>query len=136
MEKATPIKTSVGILNGRDCIYFDTVKQDDCDNVVFTGDINGELVTRTNNQKDWLPYKLTFLRVLACFYCELDTYENLAGTNHLDTSSFDLIENSDWLKSLPVRKDFDKGIYKHYRLFTYDIVYNIIATDYNIEIEL
>ena len=41
--------------------------------------------------------------------CELDTYENMAGTEYLDGSSFDLIEDSTWLKSLPVREDFDKG---------------------------
>ena len=45
-------------------------------------------------------------------------------------SSFDLIEDSTWLKSLPVREDFDKGIYQHYRLFTYDDVYDIIAVSY------
>ena len=52
---------------------------------------------------------------------------------HLDGSSFDLIEDSTWLKSLPVREDFDKGIY---RLFTYDDVYNIIAVSYEFAAEL
>ena len=75
-------------------------------------------------------------RVLAYFACELGTYENLAGMGHLDGSSFDLIEDSTWLKSLPVREDFDKGIYRHYRLFTYDDVYNIIAVSYEFAAEL
>ena len=138
MDKPMPIKTDVGILNGRDCIYFDAVKQDNYDNVIFTGDINGQLVKKMDSNKEWYPYKLTFKRVLACFYCELDTYENLAGTEYLhdDGSCFDLIGNSDWLKSLPVRTDFDKSIYNHYRLFTYDIVYNIIATEFQLEIEV
>ena len=46
------------------------------------------------------------------------------------------IEDSTWLKSLPVREDFDKGIYRHYRLFTYDDVYNIIAVSYEFAAEL
>ena len=45
-------------------------------------------------------------------------------------------EDSTWLKSLPVREDFDKGIYRHYRLFTYDDVYNIIAVSYEFAAEL
>ena len=81
-------------------------------------------------------YTLTFRQVLAYFTCELDTYENLAETGHLNRSSFDLIEDSTWLKSLPVREDFNKGIYQHYRLFTYDDVYNIIAVSYEFAAEL
>ena len=57
-------------------------------------------------------------------------------TGHLNRSSFDLIEDSTWLKSLPVREDFNKGIYQHYRLFTYDDVYNIIAVSYEFAAEL
>lgn len=75
-------------------------------------------------------------RVLAFFACELDTYENMAGLGHLDHSSFDLVENSSWLESLPVREDFDKDIYQHYRLFTYDDVYNIIAVSYKFEADV
>jgi hypothetical protein len=121
MEKAVSIKTSAGILNGRDCIFLDTAVQDESKKtVVFTGDTNR------------IPYKLTFMRVLSCFFCELDTYENLVDTK--SNSSFDLIENSAWLESLPIRKDYDKSAYKHYRLFTYDIVYDIIAMEYTLEI--
>lgn len=74
--------------------------------------------------------------MLAYFACELDTYENMAMPGHPDDSSFDLIEDSSWLKSLPVREDFDKDIYQHYRLFTYDDVYDIIAVSYKLEIDV
>ena len=130
MEKATAVNTCLGVLKGRDCIYLDQVKQDALNNLTFTGDINGHLISQCRDEKDWFPYTLTFRQVLAYFTCELDTYENMAGTEYLDGSSFDLIEDSTWLKSLPVREDFDKGIYRHYRLFTYDDVYNIIAVSY------
>ena len=94
MEKATAVNTCLGVLMGRDCIYLDQVKQDALNNLTFTGDINGHLISQHRDEKDWFPYTLTFRRVLAYFACELDTYENLAGMGHLDGSSFDLIEDS------------------------------------------
>ena len=115
MEKATAVNTCLGVLKGRDCIYLDQVKQDALNNLTFTGDINGHLISQCRDEKDWFPYTLTFRRVLTHFACELDTYENMA---------------------LPVREDFDKGIYRHYRLFTYDDVYNIIAVSYEFAAEL
>ena len=136
IEKATAVNTCLGVLKGRACIYLDQVKQDALNNLAFTGDINGHLVSQHRDEKDWFPYTLTFRQVLAYFTCELDTYENLAGTEYLNGSSFDLIEDSTWLKSLPVREDFDKGIYRQYRLITYDDVYNIIAVSYEFVAEL
>jgi len=136
MEKAIAINTCFGILNGRDCIHLDQVKRDGGNNLTFTGDINGHLISQHRNEKKWFPYTLTFQRVLAYFACELDTYENLVGTGHLGDSSFDLIKDSSWLKSLPVREDFDKAIYQHYRLFTYDDVYNIIAVSHKLEVDV
>ena len=136
MEKATAVNTCLGVLKGRDCIYLDQVKQDALNNLTFMGDINGHLVSQHRGEKDWFPYILTFRRVLAYFACELDTYENLTETEPLNRSSFDLIEDSTWLMSLPVWEGFDKGIYRHYRLFTYDDVYNIIAVSYEFAAEL
>lgn len=100
--------------------------------MIFTGEINGNLISKRRVEEEWVPYKLKFKRVLAYFSCKMDTYELLAGTDHLDSSDFDVIEESSWLKSLPVRSDFDKNIYKHYHLFTYDVVYNIIAVSYDL----
>ena len=136
MEKVTAVSTCLGFLKGRDCIYLDQVKRDSLNNLTFTGDINGNLVSLHRNEKDWFSYTLTFRQVLAYFACELGTYEKLTETGCLNRSSFDLIEDSTWLKSLPVREDFDKGIYRHYRLFTYDDVYNIIAATYEFAAEL
>jgi hypothetical protein len=105
--------------------------------VIFTGDINGALVKKQKTHNEWLPYKLVFIQVLACFFCELDTYERieyLMSGHHYAGSSFDLVENSKYLTSLPVREDYDKNSYKHYKLFTYDVVYNIVATDYKLDI--
>lgn len=129
MERSIPIETKVGIINKRDGIFLDHVQSDD-HNMTFEGEINGRRL------REDFPFTLTFRRVIACFSCELDTYENMGDISYHDSSDFDLIEESTWLQSLPVRQDYDKGSYHHYRLATYDTIYNIIATDYNLEIEI
>lgn len=105
-------------------------------NMIFTGEISGDLVSKNRYKKDWLPYMLIFQGVLACFSCEVDSYENLVGASFSYGSNFNFIEESEWLKSFPIREDFDKGRYKHYRLCTYDTVYNIIAVSHRFEINI
>lgn len=134
MEKAVPINTCLGVLHGRDCIYLDLAVQDESNNMTLTGEINGALVSLAEEKRDWFPFKLVFQQVLASFSCELDTYENLAGSNAFEGSSFDRIDHSTWLQSLPVRKDFKKDRYQHYRLFTYDVVYHLIAVSFTLEV--
>ena len=133
-EKIVPIEhEKLGKLNGRDCIYIDRVSQDDMDNLIFKGEISGHLAEKIKADR-FIPYKLTFHRVISYFVCELDTYENIDNSAHLDYSCFNIVENSRWLDGLPVRKDFDKSIYKHYQVFTYDFVYNIVAVDFDIAV--
>ena len=133
-ENIVSVKTAkLGRLNGRDCIYIDMVTQDDMDNLIFKGEINGWLAEKI--RKDiFIPYTLTFKRIIAYFSCKLDTYENIDNSAHLDYSCFNIVNGSKWLESLPVRSDFDKSIYKHYQVFTYDFVYNIIAVDFDFKI--
>ncbi|MFR1478974.1 MAG: hypothetical protein ACLSB9_26365 [Hydrogeniiclostridium mannosilyticum] len=102
--------------------------------MTLTGEINGALASKTEEKRDWFLFKLVFQQVLASFSCELDTYENLAGSNAFEDSGFDRIDHSAWLQSLPVRKDFEKDRYQHYRLLTYDVVYHLIAVSYTLEI--
>lgn len=134
MEKAIPIETAAGLLQGRDCIYLDTVRQNALNDLIFKGTLNGALVKQADNTRQWLPYQLIFHGVLVYFSCELDTYQNLAGKDFLDGSCFDLIRESKWLRTLPVRNDYDKNDYHHYRLLTYDVVYDIIAQSYVLDI--
>lgn len=136
MEKVVGVEVeALGILNGRDCVYIDTVKQDNYDNLVFEGKINGNLASNIKDSK-WIPYTLSFHRVIAYFACELDSYENMDSYGHLDYTDFNIIENSQWLADFPLREDFDKSEYKHYQLFTYDFVYNIIAVSFDIKYDL
>lgn len=137
MEKFIPVETDeLGVLRGRDCIFLDSVQENDIGDLVFKGEINGSLLEGNNTKyiKNYIKYSLTFKSVMAYFACELDTYFNLFNSSSLSTSSFDLIDNSKWLQSLPIKQDIDKSIYKHYRLVTYDRVYDIVAASYNLEI--
>lgn len=136
MEKYVDIKDGVlGELNGRDCIFIDTVTLDGDDFLTFSGEINGYLASKIRDEK-WIPYTLKFSRVLAYFACELDTYENLCGTDYLDHSDFTVIENSERLVKFPIRSDFDKSIYKHFRVFTYDVVFDIFAVDFELKADM
>ena len=136
MEEVINIEDeTLGTLHGRDCIYIDTVTQDDMDNLILKGRINGFLARKINDDK-WIPYKLIFHRVIAYFSCEIDTYEKIDTYDHLDYSDFNWVKNSQWLEKFPIRKDFDKSIYKHYQVFTYDYVFNIIAVSYELNCDL
>lgn len=133
-EKIISVKTEkLGELHGRDCIYIDTVTQDDMDNLIFGGEINGRLTEKLKTD-DFITYRLIFHRVLTYFVCELDTYENIDNSAHLDYSSFNIVDDSKWLENFPVRSDFDKSLYRHYQVFTYDFVYNIIAVDFDFSV--
>ena len=129
MQKFIPIETPLGILQGRDCIYLDDLNQNQYNYLTF----KGEFSTYSIEEPHFLPYTLTFHSCISYFACELDTYINLSKDPV--KASFVLIENSKWLKKLPIREDYPKSHYKHYRIYTYDVVYDIIATGYELKLE-
>lgn len=135
MERSVPIETDLGIITMRDGIFLDRVLSDGY-HMIFTGEINGALVANPTSGKEWFPYTLTFRGVLVCLSCELDTYEGMGDSSFPGSSDFDIIEESAWLQSLPIRTDYDKTHYHHYRLSTYDMIYNIIAKDYELDIDM
>ena len=123
-----PIETSLGILKGRDCIYLDKVYKKDR-SYLFEGEINGRLL---NNSVDrYIKYKLEFKNVISMFTCELDSYD---AVNINSVYSFEIIENSKYLKTIAANDELDIKSLKHYRLKTYDDVFDIIAEDYVFEI--
>ena len=123
-----PIETSLGILKGRDCIYLDKVYKKDR-SYLFEGEINGRLL---NNGKDgFIKYKLEFKDVISMFTCELDSYDAI-NTNSV--YSFEIVEDSKYLKIIVANDELDIKSLKHYRLKTYDEVFDIIAEDYVFEI--
>lgn len=138
MEKFIDIEDKrLGILNGRDCIYIDTVTLDSVDSLTFTGEINGLLASKICAGK-WIPYTLVFKRVISYSACELDTFLNreYGGYMTFDYSDFTVVENSKRLEELPIREDFDRSIYKHFRVFTYDVVFDIFAVSFEMKADL
>lgn len=132
MERIVPVKNqTLGMLKGRDCIFINSVLHDDKGNIIFEGEINGLLAENIKEDKQ-IHYTLTFHNVTACLSCELDTYENTYNNAHADGSCFNIVSESNWLKSLIVRIDYDKFKYKHYQIFTYDYVFNVIAVSYEL----
>ena len=121
----------LGILSGRDCIHIDSLTQDNSENLEFKGEINSTLAEKINEEK-WIPFTLTFHRVIAFSSCELDTYLNMYISGNAINSDLNIVEDSKWLESMPVRSDYDTSELKHYLLFTYDNVYNIIAASFDI----
>lgn len=121
----------LGVLYGRDCIFVDSMTQTDF-TLTFKGEINGKLASKIED-RIWIPYELNFKKVIKYTSCELDTYE--ADKNEMQVmsrASFIVIEESDYLKNIPVRCDYNKNDYKHFILYTYDFVFNIFAVDYEL----
>lgn len=127
----------LGILDGRDCIYIDTVTLDHMDSLTFEGEINGHLASKIREYK-WIPYKLVFKRVISYSACELDTFLNREYDGYMtfDYGCFTVVRNSKQLAELPIRDDFDRSIYKHFRVFTYDVVFDIFAAGFEFTADL
>lgn len=77
---------------------------------------------------------LVFHNILSIFSCELDRYFNL--NPYHGASSFMIIENSSWLKKLPVKEDYNKNEYTHYRLYKSDDVLAIIAVNFELSFSI
>ena len=116
----------LGKLWGRDCIFLDLFSQE---NNTLT--LKGEIERYEDTLVDY-KYTLIFKSVIAYFTCELDTYEHIDNSY---VSSFNIVKNSEWLSSLPVRSDIDRLDLKHFQVFTYDYVLNIIAKSYDFKVE-
>jgi len=128
--KIEPINTEVGIIKGRDGIFLDKMEHNGFE-IIFYGEL-AENVFNSFGGKD-LKYKLIFKDIVFYKCYELDIYpiENLLE------SSFDLVKNSELLKKLKSRDDQNKiqENHKHYILGTYDNIFEIIATEYNLKID-
>lgn len=138
--KTIALDTPVGILRGRDCIYLDFVEQNKFCQLIIQGELNGRLIGINQNKSSkniaFIPYLLTFERVIAMTSCELETYENVVKHySETEFASFVEIENSLWLNQLPIRKDIDRSIYRHFRIYTYDVVFDVFAKSFVWEID-
>lgn len=128
------------MLYGRDCVYLDTAEQNDERQFIIQGELNSALIginrDKPRQKIHFIPYCLTFKRVIALTSCELDTHENLMKrTQDEEWASFMEVQNSLWLANLPIRNDIDRSIYRHFRLYTYDVVFDVFAVSYTWQID-
>ena len=128
--KIEPINTKVGVIKGRDGIYLHKMEYNGSE-IIFYGELVENLFNNFGG-KD-LKYKLTFRNIVFYKCYELDIYpmENLLQ------SSFDLIKDSELLKKLKSRDSQNKiqDNHKHYIFGTYDDIFEIIATEYDLIID-
>lgn len=131
MEKAIPIKTQIGFFeNYRDGIILKRIDWKNCNITFHCNIVSNSIVDNVDNGEDY-DSELTFVGVISLFHAEYDTYESIKNgfpMSNLNESIFEEIENSDYIKRLPIRAD--QGEVKHYCLSTYDDVFNIIAKSY------
>jgi hypothetical protein len=131
MEKHSPITTKLGTISGRDAFYLDKVNLISERKVELIGDINGNLCSDSPTS-EFIPYKIQFDEIQYFMMVELDFW------NYENESSFDEIKNSeriiDFLKKDSARKITPK--HKHFVFATYDTVFEIIAADFNLEIDI
>lgn len=123
--------TQFGRLYGRDCMFLDRAELKG-NKLIIEGEINSALTGRTKQGGEWISFRLTFQSVIAHFVCELDTYENMSKIG----GCFGVIEDSRQLEKLPVRSDFDKSEYKHYRVCTYDFVFDVFAKGFEFSTDI
>jgi hypothetical protein len=138
MEKAVPVKTFFGVFgNYRDIIILKNIEWKQ-NKVIFYCNISKHGITGNGNKKSPEDYncRIIFDDVISLFHAEYDTYEAIKRgfpKSEISKSIFEIIENSNYVKNLPVRNEYKNKV-THYCLTTYDDVFNIIAKSYMIEI--
>jgi hypothetical protein len=124
-----PIETSVGIISGRDAFFLDDISFDYQNSIIrLAGEINGHLCSHNEKNLDYIAYSLVFSGILGFRMIELD-FSGFPGT-----SSFDRVINSEWLYEMR-RSDSAAKIkpeHEHYTLMTYDDVFDVVCSAYEL----
>lgn len=138
-EVFEPIETPLGILSGRDAIFLDET-QCDMPSLILRGAFSGSLSSKGRKHL-YYDYSLTFFQVQALRVLELDwaeaiyTYKN----QNKGQSSFDEVLHSSWLASLQADATYPLQVIdkcKHYRIWTYDHMFDVICSHYELTIQL
>jgi hypothetical protein len=142
MEKSVPVKTAAGIFkNYRDGIILKHIEWKHRQ-MVFYCTISGHAIKNDENDREY-NFKIIFEDVISLFHAEYDTYEAICpgrkglkkygyAKSKVNGSIFEMIENSNYIKVLPVRNEY-VGKVKHYCLTAYDDVFNVIAKSCTVE---
>lgn len=139
IESIIPIKTEIGILWGRDCIFLDRAVMDleRASDLILEGTINTNIVKEFAppaglSASGELPYRLRFSLVLAVQILEFDTWCDLHDSDPVESaepSSFEEVLNSRWKASLKGKVTEPD---RHFRVSTYDDIIDVICRDYQL----
>lgn len=122
----------LGKIWGRDAIFLDKIEFERTHTVKLTGDFNGTLCENVKDQ-EYVSYELTFSGLLQFKMTELDLY-TMSGY----TSSFERVVDSPTLKVFAESADNSKvnPSHQHYIFHTYDDVIEIVASDFDLVLDL
>jgi len=128
LQKITPVTTQVGIIWGRDAIYLDEVRKISASEYEISGSLNSALCSALSTEKSFVSYKITFRHVVYFNETDIDDCE-------IDNvSSFDVIENSTKIANLADKNSKNNTNLHHYVFRTYDVVFELIASQYEFEV--
>lgn len=133
--RCIPIDSEAGIIWGRDAIFLDEISfHYDKNEVTFVGELNSNLCSKLPHNSEYRGFRLTFTGVMAFQMTELDCAHGVVA--NLSKSSFDVVENSEWISQMRVgdRSGKLKDSHRHFILSTYDDVFEIVAAGFEFEI--
>ena len=122
MEKTSGIETKFGVITGRDGIYLNNIKYIEEAKIKLEGELN--------TAQGFKNFDLVFTHVVYCLSVEIDF------DTRQPIESFGYVKGSEVMKKL-IKLDHSFKIdkdYKHYYLRTYDIVFEIIAKNHQLNI--
>lgn len=118
---------------GRNAIYLDGFLETfDQGGLLFSGELSATQCSEYRGRGGWIEYDITFYGVRAFHSWDFELYPNRLQK----VSSFDLVENSAWLKYLSEVNLKDSSVLEleHFVLSTYDFIYEIAASKYEFRV--
>lgn len=138
MPRRNPIQTSIGLLTYRDCIFLDSVELPSLNSLLLAGELNATVITDYCAPPGWeaaedVPFQLRFHSVLGFQMLELDTWhdQNSSDESHTE-SSFDEILDSSFIARMRGHGTKLGPDHRHFQCFTYDDVFDIVATSFTL----
>ncbi|MBK0404807.1 hypothetical protein I5M27_17580 [Adhaeribacter sp. BT258] len=121
MEKIIGIETQYGVIKGRDGIYLDSISYPKETELILKGEFN--------INTDFKNFEISFSRIIYSQLIELD-FDDRGGLE-----SFGYFENSALIEKFRKIDHSNKlnARHTHYYFRTYDIVFEIIAQEYNLK---
>ena len=139
MQRRIKQRTSIGFLAYRDCIFLDDVEIQIHGALILSGEINTSVIENYTapdgfESTEDVPFRLAFSNVLGFQMLELDTWHDQNSHDDSRTeSSFDEIVDSKFLAGLRGNGTKLEIKHKHCQCMTYDDVFDIVASGYDIQ---